>query len=284
MLSVRTQSRTILHASAKWARVAALGGMASAALLAQQLANRIIFTDNFTPGPSPLWNNYTGLWTASGGQYYAQIPSDTPLTYTGLPFILGDYTLTVTTVDGDGGIWLRSDGNNPYKNYLLLVIGGDNYGQGGRGGIAGTSLYFATPSEGLNQVDNVFTPGDTYTITVTARGSTYSVYINGSTTPIDTLVDSSFAAGQVGLYDDQPNTTSGSGSGTPTTFSNFSITGTAVPPLISALSPDSGAIGTKVKITGANIQLATAVSFNGTPAKFIQEYPSSSSTLCDSKL
>ena len=29
-----------------------------------------------------------------------------------------------------------------------------------------------------------------------------------------------------------------------------------------------------MKITGANIQLATGVSFNGRKAKFIQEYPS----------
>jgi hypothetical protein len=275
LLSVRTQSKTISRGLSQWARVVALGGMAAAALLAQQPASRIIFADNFTPGPSPLWNNYAGLWTTSGGQYYAQVPNNTPLTYTGLPFILADYTLTVTTVDGDGGIWLRSDENDPYADYLLLVIGGDGYGDGLRGGTAGTSIYFATASQSvITQVDNVFTPGDTYTITVTARGSTYSVYINGSTTPLDTIVYSSFPVGQVGLYDDQPNTTTGGGFGTPTTFSSFSITGMAVPPVISALSPDSGAVGTKVKITGANIQLATAVSFSGTPAKFIQEYPS----------
>jgi hypothetical protein len=249
--------------------------MAAAALLAQQPASRIIFTDNFTPGPSPLWNNYAGLWTASGGQYHAQVPNNTPLTYTGLPFILADYTLTVTMVDGDGGIWLRSNENNPYDDYLLLVLGGNNYGLGARGGNAGTSIYFNTASErGVNEVDNVFTPGDTYTITVTARGATYSAYINGAVTPVTTFVASTIPPPQVGLYDDQPNTTTGRGFGTPTTFSSFSITGMAVPPVISALSPDSGAVGTKVKITGTNIQLATAVSFNGTPAKFIQEYPS----------
>jgi hypothetical protein len=88
--------------------------MSPFALLAQQPeANRITFTDDFTSGPSVLWNNYAGNWTASGGQYYAQTPNNVPKTYTGLPFILADYTLTVTMVDGDGGIFLRGDQNNP---------------------------------------------------------------------------------------------------------------------------------------------------------------------------
>jgi hypothetical protein len=36
--------------------------------------------------------------------------------------------------------------------------------------------------------------------------------------------------GEVGLYDDQPNTVTGSGSGTPTTFSSFSLQGTTPAP------------------------------------------------------
>jgi hypothetical protein len=159
------------------------------------------------------------------------VPNNAPLTFTGLPFVLGDYTLTVTTVIGDGGIWLRSSENDPYEHYILLVLGGEGYGQGDRGGQAGTSLYFATERRGvLNQVTDVVVPGETYTVTVTARGNTYSVYLNGSTTPVDTFVDSTFTAGQVGLYADQPNTILG-GFGTPTTFSNFILTGVGPTPI-----------------------------------------------------
>ena len=258
----------------RFAYVATLMAISAAKMLAQGPAT-ITFIDTFATRPSPLWNNLNGNWAASDGKYYAQTPNDSPLTYTGLPFDIADYRLTVTTVVGDGGIWLRSDERDPYADYILLVIGGDGYGQGLRGGNSGTSLYFATQSEsGINQVDNVFTPGETYTITVTAEGGTYSVYINGATTPVDTFVDTSFVGGQVGLYDDQPNTTNGNGSGTPTTFSNFGLTGIALPPTVTVFSPGGGVVGSAVKIAGRNLQLATAVAFNGTPAKFAQAYPS----------
>jgi hypothetical protein len=142
------------------------------------------------------------------------------------------------------------------------VLGGDNYGLGARGGEAGTSIYFNAATEsGINQVDNVFTPGDPYTITVTARGGAYSAYIDGAANPVTTLVDDTFPIGQVGLYDDQPNTITGAGFGTPTTFSNFTLTGIAAPPGISLFSPGDGQAGTEVKITGGNLQLATAVTF-----------------------
>ena len=257
-------------------RVALITVVASSALFAQEPERAIVFGDNFTPSQSPLWNNHAGLWAAHADQYYAQVPNDNPLTYSGLPFVLTDYTLTVKTVIGDGGIWLRSDRNSPYGDYILLVLGGDNYGSGARGGSAGTSIYFATAQEsGINKVDNVFTPGETYTVTVTARGDTFSVFINGATTPVAVFVDNALPFGQVGLYDNQPNTIHGTGFGTPTTFSNFSLSGFTVPPAVSVVSPDSGSAGSKVKIRGTNLQLASAVSFNGTPAKFFQKYPSS---------
>jgi hypothetical protein len=67
-------------------------------------------------------------------------------------------------------------------------------------------------------------------------GDTYSAFINGTlaTTLTDTVGGSN---GGVGLYDDQPNTTTGSGFGTPTTFSNFSLQGTTVS------VPDTGTTG-----------------------------------------
>jgi hypothetical protein len=104
--------------------VAALAALAPA-VWAQPPSKTVTFTDNFASGPSALWNNYAGNWTASGGQYFAQVPDNNPLTYTGLPFDLTDYTLTVTTVAGDGGIWLRSTESSPYNgDSVLLVLGG----------------------------------------------------------------------------------------------------------------------------------------------------------------
>lgn len=198
-------------------------------------AATVSFSDSFTPTASPLWNNYAGNWTASNGQYYAQTPNNNPSTYSGLPYELTNYTLTVTVNNlGDGGIWVRGDGqdqftvNGTYANGIALILGGENYGQGGRGGNAGTSIYWVAPGMGgnVNEVNGVFTPGDTYTIKVTAVGDTFSAYINGSSTPVTTLVDNNFAYGRVGLYDDQPNTATGNGFGPPTTFSNFSLQGT----------------------------------------------------------
>ena len=60
----------------------------------------------------------------------------------------------------------------------------------------------------------------------------------------------------------------------PTTFSKFLLSGIEVPPSVRILSPDSGLVGSKVKIAGVNLQGATAVSFNGAPARFLQKYRS----------
>ena len=185
-------------------------------------AATISFTDNFSP-PSSLWSNSTGNWTASGGQYVAQQPNNNPGATTVLPFDLTSYTLTVTVNGlGDGGIVVRQG--------ITLVLGGLGYGQGARGGNAGTAIYWGdgnNPQQ--NQVNGVFIPGNTYTITVTDVGNTFSAFINGSSTPVTTITDSIAGPdGVVGLYDDQPNTTTGNGFGTPTTFSNFSLTGTTV--------------------------------------------------------
>jgi len=176
-----------------------------------------------------LWSNTTGNWTATGGQYYAQQPNDNPGATTLFPFDLTVYTLTVTVNGlGDGGIITRE--NPSHTGDVVLILGGEGYGQGARGGNAGNSIYWAdslNPSATFNIVPGVFIPGDAYNITVTAVGNTFSAYINGSTTPVTTFTDSAAGSdGGVGLYDDQPNMTTGSGFGTPTTFSNFNLTGT----------------------------------------------------------
>lgn len=191
------------------------------------------FTDNFTPAPSPLWNNYFGNWTASSGEYFAQDADNNPLATSQLPFAVGDFSMTVTANNlTDGGIWIHGDGTN--QNGILLVLGGNGYGQGVRGGNAGDSIYWATVTNGtgssstFDEVDGEFVPGDTYTITVTGAGDVYSAYVNGGSTPVTQFVTSSFATGQIGLYDDQPNLNSG-GSGPSMTFSNFSLTASSVP-------------------------------------------------------
>jgi hypothetical protein len=189
------------------------------------------FTDNFDPSASPLWNDYAGNWTAPDNcEYYASVPNNSPPTFTGLPFKLTDYTISVTVNSlGDGGIWVRSDGTN--QDGLILVTGGHGYGQGVRGGDAGNSLYWQSYQNGtygpeMNVVNFLFTPGKTYVIKVVVKGDTYSAFVNGSSTATTTLVDDTFPSGEVGLYDDQPNTTTGSGFGPPQSFSHFALTGT----------------------------------------------------------
>ena len=57
------------------ARFAAL--MSLLTLPAGAVASTLSFTDNFSP-PSTLWSNSSGNWTASGGTYFAQAPTNSP--------------------------------------------------------------------------------------------------------------------------------------------------------------------------------------------------------------
>ena len=183
-------------------------------------------TDSFSP-PSALWSNSSGNWTASGGKYFAQAPSNSPDTYTGLPydFTNTNFALTVTINSlRDEGIWLDSDGT--INNAVLLVLGG-NAQQGNwaywhidQGGIQ---------SLPLNVNHNAFTPDLTYTITaLIINGNTYQAFndpdgvYDAKSVLLTTLVDNTFSHGMVGLYQF---------SGGATSFSNFSVTGeiSAVP-------------------------------------------------------
>jgi hypothetical protein len=189
------------------------------------------FTDTFTPAPAPLWNNYSGNWTASGGKYYSQAPTNNPTTDTALPFDLTDFSVTVDVKAlCDGGIWLRSDGTN--NNGILLVFGGNGYGPGVRGGNAGTSLYFHRVVNGgfsgqLAAVNQIYTPGQDHTLTVNVTGNTFDVLSDGLLKT--TLVDSTYSHGLVGLYDFGPSTEP-----VKQGFTNFSLSGTGVPEPTSA--------------------------------------------------
>jgi hypothetical protein len=203
---------------------------------------QVNFSDNFSP-PTNLWNNASGNWTASGGEYFAQQPNNNPFAVTWLPYDLTDFTITVhVNALADGGILLRGSGlgggtpTGP-PHTIVCILGGNNYGQGGRGGNAGTSSYWHVDGSGaMNEVDGVFVPGTSYDVKVTAVGNTYSIYINGSTTPLNTLTTSLNAHGYVGLYDDQPNTTTGSGSGPIMSYSNFTLVGTLYRPTLGIFS------------------------------------------------
>jgi hypothetical protein len=187
-------------------------------------ASTINFTDNFSP-PSSEWSNSTGDWTASGGDYYPEYPSSETYAATYLPFDVEDYTLTVTVNSlGDADIFVRT--NSTHSEWVDLILGGLGYGAGYRGGTTGTAIYWADssdPNATLNEVTGVFTPGDTYTITIKAVGDTFSAYIDGSSTPVTTFTDATAgSSGEVGLGSDQPDKAAG-GFGTPSSFSNFSL-------------------------------------------------------------
>jgi hypothetical protein len=191
----------------------------------------ITFTDDFPP-PSSLWSNSIGNWTASNGHYFAQNPSNSPDTYSGLPYDFTNSNLVVTvTVNGlsDGGIWLDTDGSN--QNGIVLVLGGNGYGGGARGGPAGNSVYrsvwqHGALSDGLSEVTGVFTPGATYTITALVNGNTYKAFIDpdgvfdSNSVLLSTFVNSTFSSGHVGFYDFYSGLS----------FSNFTVSGTLVGP------------------------------------------------------
>jgi hypothetical protein len=223
---------------------------ALASIASSSPAQTITFTDNFSPDQSPLWSNLPNLgnWTASNGQYFAQTPSNSPLTYSALPYNFTNSNLAVTvTLNGlsDGGIWfdtfLTGNTNNTQVMGVLLVLGGNAYGSGCREPTcpgAGNSIYWAVGNNyqfSLNEQKNVFTPLGKYTITVLVNGNTYQAFedpggvFNHDSVLLSTFVNDPIArgrpfecqclSGQVGLYDND----------SALSFSKFSVSGTLVP-------------------------------------------------------
>ena len=141
-----------------------------------------------------------------GGVYNSQAPTNSPPTYTSLPYDLTDFTLDLD-IDGisDGGIWLHTDAAG--QNGVLLVTGGNGWGVGLSGSTVGTSIYWGVVKDGVagpqaQEVDNVFTPGQNVHLTVIVSGNTYQAYIDG--TLQTTFTDSTYTHGRVGLYDFSP--------------------------------------------------------------------------------
>jgi hypothetical protein len=216
------------------------GAFLASAACTTAMGATLTFTDDFAT-PSALWSNLPDLgnWTGGNGQYYAQVPSNSPLTWSSLPFIFTNSNLSLTvTLNGlsDGGIWfdsfLTANGNNTGVVGVLLVLGGNAYGAGCREDLcpgAGSSIYWSVgPSYQLarNEQKNVFTPLGTYTITVLVNGNTFQAYndpdgvFNANSVLLSTFVDSTFSSGQVSLYDYD----------SALSFSNFSVSGTLFNP------------------------------------------------------
>jgi hypothetical protein len=171
----------------------------------------VLFTDDFQTNASASWSNLRGNWLATNGVYFASNPQNVPPTYTGLPFMLGNFTVDVDINQvADGGVWLRCDPTG--TNGVLLVTGGHGWGGGNRGGDAGQSLYWhvITPQNWsapaiLNEAFNVFTNpgGQSVHLHVEVMGNVYAAFLNGSTNATTTLVETNlvYASGGVGLYD-----------------------------------------------------------------------------------
>ena len=182
--------------------VGVLGLLATQAFASGGL--RDVFTDDFDNGPSPLWGNEIGDWTAQGGVYFAQTPSNNPPTRTFLPLQYRNLDLEVDVNSlRDGGIFLRYNVNG---DGVLLVLGGGGGGAHPPGGPGSDGLYWHTiVNENITGTFGAVTGlgilDQNVHLRVTVCGDTYSVYLNDADTPATELITGQFSSGRVGLYD-----------------------------------------------------------------------------------
>jgi PEP-CTERM motif len=175
----------------------------------------ITFTDDFSPQASAFWSNSTGNWTSASGKYFAQAPSNIPFTYSGLPFDFTNshFSVTATITIGDSGFWLDTDGTT--HNAIGICFGCNGFTKAVPpypAPPAGTSAYWSVIHNDsdlgrLNDVDGVFTPGETAAVTVLVDGNTYKAFkdpdgvFDANSILLTTLVDNTFSHGQFALYD-----------------------------------------------------------------------------------
>ena len=178
----------------------------------------ITFTDDFSPQASALWSNSIGNWTSASGKYFAQAPHNgNPLfNYSGLPFDFTNshFSVTVTITVGDSGFWLDTDGTT--NNAIGICFGCRGFTESVPPDLppppAGTAAYWSVIHNGsdltpLNEVDGVFTPLETATVTVLVDGNTYMAFkdpdgvFDANSVLLTTLVDNTFSHGQFALYD-----------------------------------------------------------------------------------
>jgi hypothetical protein len=170
------------------------------ASLASATQAAVIFSDDFS-GDDSAWNDERGDWRIVDGSYDATYPNNSPPTFTtAATDALTDFIVEVDVLGvNDGGIWLRADYNGGAVNGVLLVTGGNG---GGYDGVYWHILNAGAYSAGLNWTAVSGLQSSNVRVRVEVLGNTYKAFIND--TLISTLIDDSFSAGRVGLYDFSP--------------------------------------------------------------------------------
>ena len=155
----------------------------------------IIYSDAFDTTEAE-WGNQLGDWTTSGGSYYAQNPSNNPLTYSLLPYTVTDFTVELNiSGPNDGGIYLRANADR--SRGVLLIFGGLAH--------TGTGLYWHIGPDYETIVNptpqGLLSHDTTAHLRIVVTGNLYEAYLNGGTDPVTSLIDNSVSSGYIGLYD-----------------------------------------------------------------------------------
>lgn len=153
---------------------------------------QVVFSDDFDNGPAKIWGNERGQWSFVNGEYFASQPSNSPCTYTSLPFEQGDMEFECDVLAAnDGGIWLHTNPQGT-TGVLFVLARGDAYWH---------TVVNNTFSPILNPAGGAFSIGQNVHVRISVIGNTYRAYLNHSPSPITTLSTDSFPSGRAGLYD-----------------------------------------------------------------------------------
>jgi hypothetical protein len=161
------------------------------------------FFDDFEAGPSPLWGNERGAWSAADGVYRATaLQPGGPVSCTTLPWQLTDFTLELDVRKvADHGILLRNTYHPDYwyGRGVILTVGGAHSDH--------TGVYWHVITDATQQhpsyagvVKGLFNQGDDVHVRLVVRGNRFEAYINGSATPNTFLESDAYPVGGVGLY------------------------------------------------------------------------------------